>query len=100
MHFLKKILLPVFPSHSTIWKMANTNFLCLLFYGNTYTYIILVTMFRLASPGFATWRRRPVGVFFAILATFCQFDDFDNFLAIFWPILILGQFVIAVTFFY
>ena len=26
--FKKRILLPVFPSHSTIWKMRNTNFLC------------------------------------------------------------------------
>ena len=39
----------------------------------------LVTTLRPASPGFATWR---IGGF-AILATFCQFGDFGNFLAIF-----------------
>ena len=47
-----------------------------------------------ASLGFATWRIGGFGVF-AILATFCQFGDFGNFLAIFWLILILGQFVIT-----
>ena len=46
---------------------------------------LLVTTLCLASPGFATWR---IGGF----AVFCHFG---NFLAIFWPILILGQFVIA-----
>ncbi len=53
-----------------------------------YTYILLVATLRPASPGFATWRWGGFGVF-------CHFGDFGDFLAIFWPILILGQFVIT-----
>ena len=41
--FKKRILLPVFPSHSTIWKMANTNFLCRVFYGNIHNTGCLVS---------------------------------------------------------
>ena len=44
-------------------------------------YYILVTTPRPASPGFATWHRGPIDIF-------CHFGDF-------WPILILGQFVIT-----
>ena len=44
-----------------------------------------------ASPGFATYMAPGPG----LICIFCQFGDFGDFLATFWLILILGQFVIT-----
>ena len=77
--FKKRILLPVFPSHSTIWKMANTNFLCRVLYGNIHNTSDHAspgfTRFRYMAPG-TDWRFLPFWQLFAnlgILATFWRF---------------------------
>ena len=55
------------------WVQVTPWTICVhyLFKNCTVTFFyILVTALRPASPGFATWRRGPISVFFAILAIF------------------------------
>ena len=71
------------PFQFVIEPFLKKHYVCMYF-----IYYYLVTTLHPASRGFATWRR-------GLISLFCHSGDSGNFLAIFLPILILGQFVIT-----
>ena len=62
--------------HIFIWILNVSQFVATLLIIAFYS--ALVTTLRPTSPGFATWRRGPIGVF----CHFCHLSDFGNFLGI------------------